>query len=66
LEFSTELLISELVTDTIRYGGEPIRLRLIRDRVLACEASDGSSTSPRLRWARTTDGDGRGLFLVAW
>ncbi|MFE2715303.1 SpoIIE family protein phosphatase [Streptomyces mirabilis] len=65
LEFSTELMISELVTNAIRYGGEPIRLRLIRDRFLTCEVSDGSSTSPRLRRARTTDEGGRGLFLVA-
>ena len=65
LEFSTELMISELVTNAIRYGGEPIQLRLIRDRVLTCEVSDASSTSPRLRRARTTDEGGRGLFLVA-
>lgn len=32
LEFITELIISELVTNAIRYGGEPIQLRLIRDR----------------------------------
>lgn len=65
LEFSTELMISKLVTNAIRYGGEPIQLRLIRDHVLTCEVSDGSSTSPRLRRARTTDEGGRGLFLVA-
>ncbi|WP_455354129.1 SpoIIE family protein phosphatase [Streptomyces sp. SYSU K217416] len=65
LEFSTELMISELVTNAIRYGGEPIRLRLIRDHVLTCEVWDGSSTSPRLRRAATTDEGGRGLFLVA-
>ncbi|QIY53504.1 SpoIIE family protein phosphatase [Streptomyces sp. RPA4-5] len=65
LEFSTELMISELVTNAIRYGGEPIQLRVIRERVLTCEVSDGSSTSPRLRRARTTDEGGRGLFLVA-
>ncbi len=33
--------------------------------MLTCEVSDGSSTSPRLRRARTTDEGGRGLFLVA-
>ncbi|MGP3948736.1 SpoIIE family protein phosphatase [Streptomyces sp. 7N604] len=61
----TELIISELVTNAIRYGGEPISLRLIRDHMLICEVTDGSSTSPRLRQARTTDEGGRGLFLVA-
>ncbi|TKA00008.1 ATP-binding SpoIIE family protein phosphatase [Actinacidiphila oryziradicis] len=65
LGFTTELIISELVTNAIRYGMEPIRLRLIRQGVLICEVSDGSSTSPRLRHARTTDEGGRGLFLVA-
>ncbi|MDX2939209.1 ATP-binding SpoIIE family protein phosphatase [Streptomyces ipomoeae] len=65
LAFTTELVVSELVTNAIRYGAEPIRLRLIRQDVLICEVSDGSSTSPRLRHARTTDEGGRGLFLVA-
>ncbi|WP_131787284.1 SpoIIE family protein phosphatase [Protofrankia symbiont of Coriaria ruscifolia] len=62
---TTELIVSELVTNAIRYATEPIRLRLIRDRTLICEVSDGSSTSPRLRHSRTTDEGGRGLFLVA-
>ncbi|MGW2740958.1 SpoIIE family protein phosphatase [Streptomyces sp. NPDC001450] len=62
---TTELIVSELVTNAIRYGGAPIRLQLIRDHTLICEVTDGSSTSPRLRRARTTDEGGRGLFLVA-
>jgi PAS domain S-box-containing protein len=62
---TTELLVSELVTNAIRYGGDPVALRLIRHRGLICEVADGSSTSPRLRHARTTDEGGRGLFLVA-
>ncbi|MFE7526939.1 SpoIIE family protein phosphatase [Kitasatospora sp. NPDC057542] len=63
--FVTELLLSELVTNAIRYGTEPIRIRLIHDRALICEVSDGSSTAPHLRHAATTDEGGRGLFLVA-
>ncbi|WP_326720111.1 SpoIIE family protein phosphatase [Streptomyces sp. NBC_00243] len=63
--FVTELVVSELVTNAIRYGGAPIQLRLIRDRTLICEVSDASSTSPHLRRARTTDEGGRGLLLVA-
>ncbi|WP_406858938.1 SpoIIE family protein phosphatase [Streptomyces sp. HUAS MG47] len=63
--FTTELILSELVTNAIRYGGEPIRVRLLRDRGLICEVSDSSSTSPHLRYAATTDEGGRGLFLVA-
>ncbi len=63
--FVTELILSELVTNAIRYGAGPIRVRLLLDRSLICEVSDGSSTSPHLRYAATTDEGGRGLFLVA-
>ncbi|PNG95324.1 SpoIIE family protein phosphatase [Streptomyces malaysiensis] len=62
---TTELIASELVTNAIRHGTGPIRLRLIRHDVLICEVADTSNTSPRLRHARTTDEGGRGLFLVA-
>ncbi|WP_371502186.1 SpoIIE family protein phosphatase [Kitasatospora sp. NBC_00374] len=65
LGFVTELVVSELVTNAIRYAGGPVGLRLIRDRVLVCEVSDPSNTQPRLRRARDTDEGGRGLFLVA-
>ncbi|MFI5534051.1 SpoIIE family protein phosphatase [Kitasatospora sp. NPDC051853] len=65
LEFTTELVVSELVTNAIRYGAEPIRLRLIHDTALICEVFDGSSTAPRLRHARITDEGGRGLFMIA-
>ncbi|MEV5158516.1 SpoIIE family protein phosphatase [Streptomyces sp. NPDC053728] len=63
--FTTELVVSELVTNAIRYGGDPIRLRLIRDTALICEVVDGSSTAPHLRRARIYDEGGRGLLLVA-
>ncbi|MBB4786855.1 SpoIIE family protein phosphatase [Streptomyces rapamycinicus] len=65
LTFTTELVASELVTNAIRYGSAPVQLRLIRDQSLICEVSDGNSTSPHLRRARTTDEGGRGLLLVA-
>ncbi|WP_316754334.1 SpoIIE family protein phosphatase [Streptomyces herbicida] len=65
LTFTTELVLSELVTNAIRYGREPIRVRLLLDRTLICEVYDGSTTSPHLRYATTTDEGGRGLFLVA-
>ncbi|MET7619159.1 SpoIIE family protein phosphatase [Streptomyces sp. NPDC005408] len=65
LEFTTELIVSELVTNAIHYGSPPIRLRMIRDRDLICEVSDGSSTSPHVRHALETDEGGRGLFMVA-
>lgn len=65
LSFATELALSELVTNAIRYGSEPVRVRLLRDRSLILEVSDGSNTSPHLTYAASTDEGGRGLFLVA-
>ncbi|KAB1148153.1 SpoIIE family protein phosphatase [Streptomyces luteolifulvus] len=65
LAFTTELVASELVTNAIRHATGPVQLRLIRDRALICEVCDGSSTSPRLRRAKSEDEGGRGLFLVA-
>jgi two-component sensor histidine kinase len=58
-------VVSELVTNAIRYGRPPIRLRLIHDRALLCEVSDASSTTPHQRRARVYDEGGRGLLLVA-
>ncbi|MFG2095759.1 SpoIIE family protein phosphatase [Streptomyces sp. NPDC048612] len=63
--FATELIVSELVTNAIRYGKAPIRLRMIRQTTLICEVFDASSTAPHLRRARTFDEGGRGLLLVA-
>lgn len=63
--FATELLLSELVTNAVRYGTGPIQVRLIHGRTLICEVYDTSNTAPRLRQAATTDEGGRGLFLVA-
>ncbi|WP_030231271.1 SpoIIE family protein phosphatase [Streptomyces sp. NRRL S-350] len=63
--FVTELVVSELVTNAIKYGEPPIRLRLIRNASLICEVSDASDTTPHLRRARAFDEGGRGLMLVA-
>ncbi|MET7315942.1 SpoIIE family protein phosphatase [Streptomyces thermoviolaceus] len=65
LEYSLELVLSELVTNAVRYGSPPLHVRLMYDRTLICEVSDGSSTSPHLRCAAATEEGGRGLFLVA-
>jgi anti-sigma regulatory factor (Ser/Thr protein kinase) len=63
--FTAELVVSELVTNAIRYGSPPIQLRLIRDSVIICEVSDSSNSAPHLRRARSFDEGGRGLLLVA-
>jgi anti-sigma regulatory factor (Ser/Thr protein kinase) len=63
--FVTGLVVSELVTNAIRYAESPIQLRLIRDQTLICEVSDGSSTAPHLRRAKAFDEGGRGLLLVS-
>jgi anti-sigma regulatory factor (Ser/Thr protein kinase) len=58
--------VSELVTNAIRYGAHPIRLRLIHDATtLICEVSDTNHPAPHLRRAKTWDEGGRGLLLVA-
>ncbi|MFG2925643.1 SpoIIE family protein phosphatase [Streptomyces sp. NPDC048305] len=64
--FVTELVVSELVTNAIRYAEGPIHMRVIRDRhALICEVSDATTTAPHLRYARSGDEGGRGLFLIA-
>lgn len=65
LSFTTELILSELVTNALRYGVGPIRVRILLDRALICEVFDGGGTSPHVRRAAALDEGGRGLFLVA-
>ncbi|EFL42638.1 integral membrane sensor protein [Streptomyces griseoflavus Tu4000] len=65
LAFTTELVVSELVTNAIRYASGPVRLRLIHERTLVCEVLDGGATAPHLRHPRATDEGGRGLLLVS-
>ncbi|MFI0873091.1 SpoIIE family protein phosphatase [Streptomyces parvus] len=62
---ATELIVSELVTNAVRYGTPPLRLRLLLDSTLTCEVHDGSTAAPHLRHARTVDEGGRGLFIVS-
>ncbi|MFF1359586.1 SpoIIE family protein phosphatase [Streptomyces sp. NPDC058297] len=63
--YAAELIVSELITNAIRYGAPPLQLRLIKNHTLTCEVHDDSATSPQLRHARTVDEGGRGLFIVA-
>ncbi|MEV7323402.1 SpoIIE family protein phosphatase [Streptomyces sp. NPDC093970] len=65
LTTTTELLVSELVGNVVRHAKGPLRLRLLRSRVLTCEVYDGSLSTPRIRHATFNDEGGRGLQLVA-
>ncbi|MFE6719152.1 SpoIIE family protein phosphatase [Streptomyces albidoflavus] len=65
LSFTTELMVSEMVTNAVRYGKAPIRLRLIRDRSLICETHDSGSSAPHVRHAASGDEGGRGLFMLS-
>ncbi|WP_367321050.1 SpoIIE family protein phosphatase [Streptomyces sp. HUAS ZL42] len=64
LSDAVELLVSEVVTNAVRYASRPITLRLLRTDVLRCEVGDDVPQLPRLRQARATDEGGRGLYLV--
>ncbi|MGN9758531.1 SpoIIE family protein phosphatase [Streptomyces sp. SD31] len=61
---STELLVSEVVANAVRFASRPITLRLLCTDVLRCEVGDDSPVVPRMRHARLSDEGGRGLFLV--
>ncbi|MET9113655.1 ATP-binding protein [Streptomyces longwoodensis] len=63
------LLVSELVTNSLRHATGPIGVRLVRPAgiggVLLVEVSDPLPELPREREARPDDESGRGLQLVA-
>ncbi|WP_425264618.1 ATP-binding protein [Streptomyces curacoi] len=63
------LLVSELVTNSLRHATGPIGVRLVRPVVLGdvllVEVSDPLPDPPRERVARPEDESGRGLQLVA-
>lgn len=61
---AVELLVSEVVTNAVRYAERPVTLRLLRTDVLRCEVGDDVPQLPRLRQARPSDEGGRGLYLV--
>ncbi|WP_329425550.1 SpoIIE family protein phosphatase [Streptomyces sp. NBC_01268] len=64
--FPAELVVSELVTNAVRYGTAPIALRLIRgEATLVCEVDDAALTAPHLRHAKAVDEGGRGLHITA-
>jgi serine phosphatase RsbU (regulator of sigma subunit)/anti-sigma regulatory factor (Ser/Thr protein kinase) len=62
---TTELLVSELVTNAVRYAQGKIGLRLILEGGLVCEVQDGSAALPRIRHPGDEDERGRGLQVVS-
>ncbi|MFD0329099.1 SpoIIE family protein phosphatase [Streptacidiphilus monticola] len=60
----TELLVSELVTNAVRYSRAPIGLRLTLGQRLLVEVADPLPDPPQERRAAGTDEGGRGLQLV--
>ncbi|MEU8352882.1 SpoIIE family protein phosphatase [Streptomyces sp. NPDC048845] len=64
--FGAALVVSELVTNAIRYSGGSVLVRLVVDGShLVCEVSDDSSTAPHLRHAEADDEGGRGLHITS-
>jgi serine phosphatase RsbU (regulator of sigma subunit)/anti-sigma regulatory factor (Ser/Thr protein kinase) len=62
----TELLVSELVTNAIKYAKGEILLRLILDSgSLACEVHDSSPALPRVLQVDKDAENGRGLHVVS-
>jgi GAF domain-containing protein len=61
---TTELLVSELVTNAVKYSHGDVTLRLVNERALVCEVLDNSGALPRLRQASSDDENGRGLQVV--
>ncbi|MFD9322493.1 SpoIIE family protein phosphatase [Streptomyces sp. NPDC060053] len=59
------LLVSELVTNAVRFASGPITIRLIRaGHRLLCEVGDTGNGRPRLSRGGLLDDGGRGLHIV--
>jgi serine phosphatase RsbU (regulator of sigma subunit)/anti-sigma regulatory factor (Ser/Thr protein kinase) len=62
---SAELMVSELVTNAVRYAQGQIGLRLVLEGGLVIEVLDDSAALPRLRHPDDQDERGRGLQVVS-
>jgi serine phosphatase RsbU (regulator of sigma subunit)/anti-sigma regulatory factor (Ser/Thr protein kinase) len=60
----TELVVSELVGNALRYGEGPGQLRLLYDDRLMVEVSDTGPDLPQIQHATLSDEGGRGLQLI--
>ncbi|MFE9422394.1 SpoIIE family protein phosphatase [Kitasatospora sp. NPDC006697] len=65
LSDTTELLVSELVTNAVRVARDYVQLQLIRVDKLLVEVSDDNHNLPSLEPAESMDEHGRGLNLVS-
>ncbi|MGA5265775.1 ATP-binding protein [Streptomyces lydicamycinicus] len=64
---TTELLVSELVTNALAHGCGPIRLCMslsCQNRTLRCAIVDACPALPRLSLTQQDEEHGRGLFLL--
>ncbi|MEE1928494.1 SpoIIE family protein phosphatase [Streptomyces sp. TRM 70351] len=61
---TTELVVSELVGNALRYGGGPGTLRMLRHSRLLVEVSDTGPDLPQIQHVSLSDEGGRGLQLV--
>ena len=62
---TAELLVSELVTNAVRYGAGPILLSVtVRGTSLRCEVTDAHPAAPCLKAAGADDESGRGMQLI--
>ncbi|MGW7068694.1 ATP-binding SpoIIE family protein phosphatase [Streptomyces sp. NPDC054855] len=66
LEFTAELVVSELVGNVIRHTEHgPLRLRLLHlDGDVVIEVYDGSQSMPRMEPIRLMEESGRGLMMI--
>ena len=63
---TAELVVSELVTNSVRYARPPLSLLLsVPESGVVVEVRDHGGTAPRLRSAAPDDEGGRGLMIVA-
>ncbi|MFF0559377.1 SpoIIE family protein phosphatase [Streptomyces sp. NPDC020472] len=60
----SELVVSELVGNALRYGNGPGELRLLRGERLVVEVSDTGPDLPQIQHADLSDEGGRGLQLI--
>ncbi|QMU76590.1 SpoIIE family protein phosphatase [Streptacidiphilus sp. PB12-B1b] len=59
-----ELLVTELVGNSIRFASRPIGLRLLHTDTLTCEVHDDSHTLPVPRTPHELSENGRGLSII--